>query len=436
MALIVADRVQETSTTTGTGSFTLAGAVTGYQAFSSVLATADTTYYTIADQGGANWEVGLGTFTSPSTLARTTILSSSNAGSAVSFAAGTKNVFITYPAGRSVLANSSGVVPVNVGGTGASTLTANNVILGNGTSAVQFVAPGTNGNVLTSNGTTWASTTPAAGPATYVRTAFTATAGQTTFTVAYTVGAVEVFVNGILLNSADYTASNGTSVVLASACLVGDIVEFIAISNGSLSLSAVTVGSTVVSGGVSGRLLYDNAGVVGETATITVAQGGTGAATLTANNVILGNGTSAVQFVAPSTSGYMLVSNGTTWSSSNTITSTILSAPTINDGYTEETVTANTTTAYTISLANGTLQILTLTGNCTFTFPTATAGQSFMMFLKQDATGSRTVTWPAVVKWPSSTAPTITATASKGDKFVFTADGTNWLGSVAGQNYL
>jgi hypothetical protein len=120
----------------------------------------------------------------------------------------------------------------------------------------------------------------------------------------------------------------------------------------------------------------------------------------------------------------------------NTLTSFTVSAVTVNDGYTEETVTANTSTAYTISLTGGSFQILTLTGNCTFTFPTATAGQSFMMFLKQDATGSRTVTWPAAVKWPSSTAPTITATASKGDKFVFTADGTNWLGSVAGQAYL
>ena len=164
--------------------------------------------------------------------------------------------------------------------------------------------------------------------------------------------------------------------------------------------------------------------------------GGTGLATLTANNVILGNGTSTVQFVAPSTSGYMLVSNGTTWSSTNTITSTILSAPTINDGYTEETVSANTGTSYTIVLTNGTLQILTLTGDCTFTFPTATAGKSFMMILKQDGTGNRTVTWPVSVKWPSSTAPTITATASKGDKFVFTADGTYWWGSNAGQNYL
>jgi hypothetical protein len=140
---------------------------------------------------------------------------------------------------------------------------------------------------------------------------------------------------------------------------------------------------------------------------------------------------------ADGTNGQVVTTNGSgTLTFSNTLTSFTLSAVTINDGYTEETVTANTTTAYTISLANGTLQILTLTGNCTFTFPTATAGQSFMMFLKQDATGFRTVTWPAVVKWPSSTAPTITATASKGDKFVFTADGTNWLGSVAGQTYL
>jgi hypothetical protein len=104
--------------------------------------------------------------------------------------------------------------------------------------------------------------------------------------------------------------------------------------------------------------------------------------------------------------------------------------------YKEGVITANTTTAYTISLSTGTFQILTLTGNCTFTFPTATSGKSFMILLKQDATGSRTVTWPAAVKWPGGTAPTITSTASKGDKFVFSADGTYWWGSNAGQNYL
>ena len=100
MAFVIADRVRETSVTTGTGSIALAGAVTGYRAFSSVLSTGDTTYYTIADQGGANWEVGIGTFTSPSTLARTTILSSSNSGSVVTFTAGTKDVFISLPASK------------------------------------------------------------------------------------------------------------------------------------------------------------------------------------------------------------------------------------------------------------------------------------------------------------------------------------------------
>jgi len=118
-----------------------------------------------------------------------------------------------------------------------------------------------------------------------------------------------------------------------------------------------------------------------------------------------------------------------------TLTNKTIEAGTFTNGYTEETVTANTSTAYTVDLANGSVQILTLTGNCTFTFPTATAGKSFTMLLKQDGTGSRTVTWPAAVKWPSGTAPTITSTASKLDKYIFTADGTNWYGSNAGQNY-
>lgn len=124
-----------------------------------------------------------------------------------------------------------------------------------------------------------------------------------------------------------------------------------------------------------------------------------------------------------------------TTTGTQTLTNKTISAGVFNDGYTEETVTANTGTAYTIDLANGTVQILTLTGNCTFTFPTATAGRSFILILKQDGTGSRTVTWPAAVKWPAGTAPTITSTASKADKYIFTADGTNWIGSNAGQNY-
>ena len=100
MALVLADRVQETTTTTGTGTVTLAGAVSGFQTFAAV-GDGNSTYYTIA--GGAEWEVGIGTYTaSGTTLSRTTVISSSNSGSLVTFSAGTKNVFVTYPAARAV----------------------------------------------------------------------------------------------------------------------------------------------------------------------------------------------------------------------------------------------------------------------------------------------------------------------------------------------
>lgn len=103
MALVLADRVRETTTTAGTGTVTLAGAVIGFQSFSAV-GNGNTTYYTIAGQGTSEWEVGIGTYTSAgTTLSRDSVLASSNSGSKVNFSAGTKDVFVTYPAGRSVI---------------------------------------------------------------------------------------------------------------------------------------------------------------------------------------------------------------------------------------------------------------------------------------------------------------------------------------------
>ena len=106
MALVVKDRVQVTSTTTGTGTFTLGSAVAGFQDF-SVIGNGNTTYYAIVL--GSEWEVGLGTYTSSgTTLSRTTILESSNGGTAVNFSAGTKNVFVTYPAEEAVYQDETG----------------------------------------------------------------------------------------------------------------------------------------------------------------------------------------------------------------------------------------------------------------------------------------------------------------------------------------
>jgi hypothetical protein len=99
MALVIADRVRETSTTTGTGTLTLDGAVTGFRTFGSAIGDGNTCYYTITL--GADWEVGLGTV-GTGTLARTTVLKSSNSNSAVNFGAGAKDVFVTYPADKAV----------------------------------------------------------------------------------------------------------------------------------------------------------------------------------------------------------------------------------------------------------------------------------------------------------------------------------------------
>jgi hypothetical protein len=223
MALVLADRVKETASAPGTGTVTLLGASTGFQSF-AVVGNANTTYYTIADQSGTRWEVGIGTYTSSgTTLARTTVLSSSNAGSLVNFSSGTQDVFLTYPSAKAVM--------------------------------------------------------------------------------------------------------------------------------------------TDVSQTLSGKTL---------------------------------------------------------------------TLPTVTD-YVETLFSANTGTAITINLANGTVQNLTLTGNATITTPTAVAGKSFLLMLRSGA-GGYAVTW-TTVKWPSGTAPTVTSTASRMDIYSFFSDGTNWYGTTVGANY-
>jgi hypothetical protein len=221
MPLNVADRVRDTTTTTGTGTITLSGTPpTGYQSFSAV-GNGNTTYYTI--NAGSQWEVGIGTYLGAGpTLSRDTVLASSNSGSLVNFSAGTKDVFCDYPASKSI-SDGFGTLPVANGGTGATTAasaltslgaypasnpngytsntgtvtsvagtgtvngltltgtvtTSGSLTLGGTLSGISLTtqvtgtlpaanggtgltSPGTSGNVLTSNGTAWVSSAPAA----------------------------------------------------------------------------------------------------------------------------------------------------------------------------------------------------------------------------------------------------------------------------------
>jgi hypothetical protein len=128
MALVVKDRVRETTTTTGTGTVTLGGAATGFQSF-SVIGNGNTTFYTIQLANTNEWEVGIGTYTSSgTTLSRDTILESSNSGSAVNFSAGTKDVFVTYPAEKAIY---EGNLPTKLVVTKRDTTTAD-IALANG----------------------------------------------------------------------------------------------------------------------------------------------------------------------------------------------------------------------------------------------------------------------------------------------------------------
>lgn len=114
MALVLADRVKESTTTTGTGTVNLAGAETGFQTFVAGIGNSNTTYYTIVDGNTGDFEVGIGTVTdaSPDTLSRDTILQSSNSDSAVNFGSGTKSVFCTLPADKAVFEDASGNISI------------------------------------------------------------------------------------------------------------------------------------------------------------------------------------------------------------------------------------------------------------------------------------------------------------------------------------
>ncbi len=250
MALVIDDRVRETTTVTGTNDASLLGAVTGFQSF-AVIGNNNTTYYTIADQAGGNWEVGIGTYiSSGAVLQRTTILSSSNSNNKVSFPAGIKDVFVTYPSEKAVYLDASGnvsplgnvasgtwqatAVTTTYGGTGLTSYTAGDLPYYATGTALSKLGIGTNGQVLTSTGTAPQWTTLSGVSVT------TFSAGTTGFTPnSATSGAITLA--GTLV-----AANGGTG---QSSYTAGDLLY----ATGSTALSKLGIGTNgqalVVSGG-------------------------------------------------------------------------------------------------------------------------------------------------------------------------------------------
>ncbi len=204
----------------------------------------------------------------------------------------------------------------------------------------------------------------------------------------------------------------------ATAITLGNTAVYL--GNTTTSLGNVTLTNVTIS---SGNVILTGANISG-TANISTLE-------VTANASVGGN--VAISGNISALNGFVTIGN-TTVGLGNTAASVgnVTVANTTVTNYTETVVAiGNSGTSQTLSLTNGTVQTVTMTGNCTFTMPTATAGKSFILICTQDATGSRTAVFTSVL-FPNGTAPTLTTTATTGvDILTFVADGTSWFGTYA-----
>ena len=332
MALVINDRVKETTTTTGTGAVALAGAVTGFETFAAGVGNSNTTYYAIVHQTANEFEVGLGTLDGDSSdLTRTTVISSSNSDSAVDFAAGTKDVFCTIPASKLIFedANNDVTIGRNLTVTGDLTITGDDITMNTNTSGAALIGDGTNFNPVAISGdiSIAANGTAAIGSGVIVnadvnssaaiamsKTAFTAGTGVTLSTNTLNVDAAQTGITSILAtdvkigeddetkidfetaDTINFYAGNEKQLILTDGALTPGADNILDLGSSSVEFKDAYFDGTVTADAFAGPLTGDVTGnVSGTAATVTgaaqsnITSLGT-LTTLTVDNVIV-NGT-------------------------------------------------------------------------------------------------------------------------------------------------
>jgi hypothetical protein len=338
MALVLADRVKETAVSPGTGAVTLLGATLGFQSF-AVVGNGNTTLYTIADQGGNKWEVGIGTYSSTGpTLARTTVLSSSNSNTLVDFNAGTQDVFVTYPSSKSVYLDASNnvnalgtissgtwngsIIGTTYGGTnGSASPTAGAVAYGSG-SAYAFTSVGTTNQVLISNGSSapsWANLS-SVGVSTFNAgttglTPNTATSGAVTLggTLATTNGGTGL--TGFTANQIFFASSSSAIGQSSNLAWNGTTLAVTGAFSATADSSFTSTGALTISKGTTGERPTPVSGMLRFNTTSTEFEGYNGTAWASVGGAALTNDT------ATSTNLFPLFSNATSGTASTLFTS-------------------------------------------------------------------------------------------------------------------